>query len=102
MIPKVNIPVKFLTNALLLGAFATHGVATAATCKGMSKSDCSAQSSCTWVGGYERTDGVKVNGYCRIKKAEKSSEKQGKEVAKTENKVKDKLKKEKSSKEAKK
>ena len=39
--------------------------ANAASCKGMSKSACSASSSCNWVDGYKRKDGVKVSSHCR-------------------------------------
>lgn len=39
--------------------------AQAASCKGKSRSSCNANNSCTWVGAYKRSDGVKVSGHCR-------------------------------------
>jgi hypothetical protein len=47
--------------------------ALSAECKGMEKSACEGQNTCTWVDGYTRQDGVKVNGYCRGKGGKKSS-----------------------------
>ena len=37
------------------------------SCKGMSKGQCSGDSSCVWVKGYTKKDGEKVKGYCRTK-----------------------------------
>lgn len=45
------------------------------TCKGMIEDACSTSNACTWISGYERRDGVKINGYCR-NKPRKSSAKQ--------------------------
>ena len=67
--------------------------ANAASCKGISKSSCSANSSCNWVEGYKRKDGIKVSGHCRaasgkankdkkVKKAEKKTEKKVEKKAK--------------------
>lgn len=44
-------------------------------CKGISKSSCSGNSSCVWVGGYKKKDGAKVKGYCRLKGKAKAADK---------------------------
>ena len=41
-------------------------------CKGLVENVCSAANACAWVSGYERKNGVKINGYCR-NKAKKAS-----------------------------
>ena len=81
-------------------------------CKGMSKSACSADESCSWVKSYVTKTGKKVGPYCRVaagkkkavekkseskkqtQKADKSKklEKSGK-AEKSSNKVKEKVKK---------
>ncbi|KAA6186898.1 chromosome partitioning protein ParB [Thiohalocapsa marina] len=45
----------------------------AAECKGMEKSKCEGNASCTWVDGYKRKDGAQVAAYCRNKGGKKSS-----------------------------
>ncbi|MFP4063670.1 MAG: hypothetical protein ACLFQ1_07195 [Halochromatium sp.] len=45
----------------------------AVECKGMEKLDCERQDDCTWVGSYQRKDGIQVSGYCRSKGGKKSS-----------------------------
>lgn len=35
-------------------------------CQGLEQSVCTGKASCTWVGGYTRSDGIEVSGYCRI------------------------------------
>jgi len=52
---------------------AMQGPASAADCKGMEKSKCESNGSCTWVDSYKRKDGATVNGYCRSKGGKKSS-----------------------------
>ncbi len=65
---------RFLTILAMSGALALLSQSTiAAECKGMEKSSCERQDSCTWVDGYERKDGVKVSPYCRNKGGKKSS-----------------------------
>jgi hypothetical protein len=39
----------------------------AAACKGLEMESCQKNDSCSWVKPYERSDGVKVAGYCRSK-----------------------------------
>ena len=62
--------------------------ANAASCKGMSKSACSSSSSCNWVDGYKRKDGVKVSSHCRAAsgKAKKETKKKETKAKKTESK----------------
>lgn len=42
-------------------------------CKGLSKSVCSADKSCSWVKGYVKRDGKKVTAYCRVKTGKKKA-----------------------------
>jgi hypothetical protein len=87
--------------SLSLG-LAAPAVSAKGECKGMSKSACSADKSCSWVKSYVTKTGKKVGPYCRIaagkkkageKKSEsKKLEKSGK-AEKTSKKVKEKAKK---------
>jgi len=55
-----------LSSTLLLAASA--GLASAeSSCKGIEQSVCSNRADCVWVGSYARSDGTRVNGYCRAK-----------------------------------
>ncbi|MEN8178403.1 MAG: chromosome partitioning protein ParB [Pseudomonadota bacterium] len=104
---------------LSLGLGATAAVAKS-ECKGMSKSACSADKSCSWVKGYVTKSGNKVDPYCRVKankkkatdkkseakkqskKAEKSMKaEKGKKADKSKKSVKDKEKKKTKTKESK-
>ncbi len=63
-------------GALLAAGLALSGQANAASqCKGLDNAACDSQQSCSWVAGYERSDGRKVNAFCRTKakRASKSS-----------------------------
>lgn len=51
------------------------GQAAASSCKGLEASACSSDSSCSWVGGYERKDGRKVSAFCRAKPKSKNEPK---------------------------
>ena len=54
------VAVAFAASILLIAP-----AATAAGCKGATKTACSANNACTWVDGYEKKDGVTVRGHCR-------------------------------------
>ena len=95
MFSLTNISLKTLLSSLLLMAFIAGGTVNAATCKGMSKPACSGESSCSWVDSYQRSDGIKVNGYCRKKSSGKSS---GKTLKKEKKATKKSVAKEKKSK----
>ena len=59
-----------LTAVLILaGGLLLSGQASAASqCKGLQNEACNEQAnSCSWVQGYERKDGRKVNAFCRAK-----------------------------------
>jgi len=57
--------------------FGTPAVLAKNQCKGMSKSACTADESCSWVKGYVSKSGNKVDPYCRVKaKKKKAGEKQ--------------------------
>ena len=65
-----NRNVRNLTSALILaGGLLLSGQVTAASqCKGLQNEACNEQAnSCSWVQGYERKDGRKVNAFCRAK-----------------------------------
>jgi hypothetical protein len=53
-----------LLGAVVTGCFLGSAVADSA-CKGLEKRQCEGKGDCTWVDGYTRKDGVKVDGYCR-------------------------------------
>jgi len=53
-----------LSVALLAGAPSIVNAESA--CQGLEQSVCAGKASCTWVGGYKRSDGIEVSGYCRI------------------------------------
>jgi len=57
------------TALVLAGGLLLSGQASAASqCKGLQNEACAEQaSSCSWVHGYERKDGRKVNAFCRSK-----------------------------------
>jgi len=55
-----------------LGLGATSAMA-AGQCKGLSKSACSADSSCSWVNSYVTKSGKKVDSYCRVRAGKKQA-----------------------------
>jgi len=68
MIHKTRATGLFTTFiSVLLVFFLTQGSASAASCKGLSKSRCGASSACSWVGSYTTKKGVKVSSFCRNK-----------------------------------
>lgn len=54
-----------LLGAALLGCGASQALAS--ECKGLEQSLCEARPDCRWIAPYERKDGIKVSGYCRIR-----------------------------------
>ncbi len=89
-----NLLKKFLSVSIVTFSLLFFSVgANAASCKGSSKSSCSASSDCYWVDSFKRKDGVKVSAHCRTKAGKSSSKKKSKASS---------SKKEKSSKETKK
>ena len=59
--------------AALVFAISHSGAAFAAECKGKTKPACDRDKSCVHVASYTRSDGVKVNAYCRNKGGNGSS-----------------------------
>ena len=59
----------FLTGAIAAGLLLAGAQAPVAAneCKGLEQNACAANAACLWVDPYERKDGVKVKGYCRVK-----------------------------------
>jgi len=83
MIHKITSAGLFTTLvSVLLVFFLAQGTASAASCKGLSKSKCGANSSCSWVGGYTTKKGVKVSAFCRNKPGSGSTKAKKKSVAK--------------------
>lgn len=70
-----------LSSALAASLAGTTALAES-DCKGLEKGPCEKKSSCYWVDGYTRKDGVKVSAYCRTSSkqsgASKDSEKEKK------------------------
>ncbi len=83
MIHKIRATGLFTTLiSVLLVFFLAQGPASAASCKGLSKSRCGANSSCSWVGGYTTKKNVKVSAFCRNKPGSRSTKAKKKSVAK--------------------
>lgn len=83
MIHKITNTGLFTTlMSVLLVFFLAQGTASAASCKGLSKSRCSANSSCSWVGGYTTKKNVKVSAFCRNKPGSGSTKAKKKSVTK--------------------
>ena len=65
-----------LLTTVMLATFLFSGTASAETpsqCKGLENNACVTASSCSWVEGYERKDGRKVDAFCRTKAKSKST-----------------------------
>ncbi len=94
---------KFLSVSIVIFSllFFSIGANAASSCKGSSKSSCSASSDCYWVDSFKRKDGVKVSAHCRTKagkgsskkKSKASSSKKGKSSKETKKSKKNKTKK---------
>ena len=56
-----------VSSALAIGLALSSPVSAASQCKGLDSNACSTSASCSWVEGYERKDGRKVNAFCRAK-----------------------------------
>ncbi len=65
--PSTGMSRPVLPAIFLFLIFAGSVVQAQSACKGLSSGQCSTKSGCLWVGGYSRTDGRKVKGYCRAK-----------------------------------
>lgn len=64
---------KLTIAGLIVSALSFSGQSVASNCKGLENTACGANTSCSWVGSYERKDGRKVNAFCRAKPAGKKS-----------------------------
>lgn len=56
---------QFLRLATLLVGITLAAGVQANSCKSLDQPVCESNSQCTWVQGYERSDGRKVASYCR-------------------------------------
>ena len=66
----MNMKFRKFGNIALLGlavGLAGSALAADSACKGFSESDCVSKDACTWVEGYTKKNGVKVDAYCRVK-----------------------------------
>lgn len=61
------------TGAVFIACLVAQGQVSAADCKGQAEATCKSDTACSWVAGYERKDGRKVNAFCRSKPAKKAS-----------------------------
>ena len=61
--------IKLAAIAVLFGAAAfvlqVAPASAQSACKGLAKTNCVSNSSCSWVGGYKTKTGNSVNAYCR-------------------------------------
>jgi len=69
---KLNLRQQFAARLIipmfaLCSAVFTIDAAAQSACKGLSKSQCGGNQSCTWVSAFTRGDGAKVSAYCRAK-----------------------------------
>ena len=61
-------PRQLLAATIVTVGLAMSAPASAASqCKGLDNEACDTSSSCSWVAGYERKDGRKVEAFCRAK-----------------------------------
>ncbi|GHA07340.1 hypothetical protein GCM10008090_16470 [Arenicella chitinivorans] len=79
---KHSIIRSFLLTATLAGATMSMHASAASACKGLESKACGSNSACTWVDGYERKDGRKVNAFCRTSPSAKKASKAATEKAK--------------------
>ncbi|MEN8168082.1 MAG: chromosome partitioning protein ParB [Pseudomonadota bacterium] len=100
---------KVLPAVMVIALALFHPVAQAeGKCKGLSKSACSTNSSCSWVKSYKTKAGKNVAAYCRVKSAKNQTKnskskdgKKPKEAVKAKTKEQKKAKKQNKTKKAK-
>ena len=80
---KSIIPAVFILVVLLFGTSALA----AGKCKDLSRSQCTANDSCTWVKGYTTKTGKKVAAYCRVKSGKKGTSDKASEKSKKDEKA---------------
>ncbi len=78
---------KYVKPLALIGFFfiisaVFSSSAFAASCKGLSKTACSNNSSCSYTKSYTTKNGTKVSAYCRNKPGKKSATKNTKDTSK--------------------
>ena len=61
---KFSIP-SFLISVFLF--FVSGSIFADSPCKDLSEAKCNANNDCTWVKGYQKESGAKVDDYCRAK-----------------------------------
>lgn len=61
---KFSIP-SFLISVFLF--FVSGSIFADSPCKDLSESKCNANNDCTWVKGYQKESGAKVDDYCRAR-----------------------------------
>ena len=65
--------VKLAGTAGLAALLASSAPAFASECKGLEQPRCESNESCSWVDSYQRKDGIKVAGHCRVKSGKKKA-----------------------------
>ncbi|MES9877134.1 MAG: hypothetical protein ABW162_16385 [Candidatus Sedimenticola sp. PURPLELP] len=58
------------------------GSVQASACKGLSDKQCAAESGCSWVDGYKRSDGRNVSAHCKARPKGKKAVKSDKKIKK--------------------
>ncbi len=69
---RCGLMIGLLSVALTAGLSGTS-VGAESGCKGLEQGACENKSSCYWVDGYTRKDGIKVSAYCRTSSKQSSS-----------------------------
>ncbi|MGI9463958.1 MAG: hypothetical protein ACR2OM_08460 [Aestuariivirgaceae bacterium] len=95
MIHKFKLTLLAVFASLML-VIAGTGTASAAECKGLSKSSCQSNQQCSFVKAHSRSDGTKVKAFCRSKPGQgvsKASERKSTNKAKAAEKKATKTKK---------
>lgn len=87
--------IQIIFLALCFSGFVSSPAMAASKCKGLSKTSCSTNKSCTWVDGYKRKDGVKVKSFCRSAPGKKATTAAKKKASKNTSAAKKKAVKEK-------
>ena len=85
----IKLSIKFFLISIFV-FFATGSLFADSPCKGLSESSCNSNNDCTWVNGYKKDDGTKVDDYCRAKPGKGDDDDDSKSDKKDKKKKKDK------------
>jgi hypothetical protein len=76
IMPFINLRISssIFAAALFSALMVSLPAAAASQCKGLSENSCAADSTCSWINGYERKDGRKVSSHCKTRPAKKTQQ----------------------------